>query len=193
MRKNRAEKFFNDLMSDSDSINFNVVVENAENVVYELGLLSCIDETQLQMFKQDDFGRNVKIELTDSEYDIIKIQKYNLPEKIYDWSKDKRINFDQMISDYFKDKSLKNVYTVNNKLIIQVDDKLNLFSLKNSQESQRLLDTLKQYMIKEKRTDSLFVKDLDTIQRKYLYSILEKNGVDKKRLYRQSTTFSKRM
>jgi hypothetical protein len=43
-----------------------------------------------------------------------------------------------------------------------------------------------------KRADAIFVKDMDTIQRKYLYEHLEKLGIDKKRLYRQSTTFSER-
>jgi hypothetical protein len=38
----------------------------------------------------------------------------------------------------------------------------------------------------------LFVKDTDTIHRKYLYGLLEKNGFDKKKFYRQSTTFSER-
>ena len=167
-------------------------MENATKTDYEIALLSCIDETQLQMFKQDDLGRNVKIELSDSDYKIIKIEKFNLPEKIYDWSENKRVDFDFIIQKYFKEKTLKNIFTINNKLIIQVDENINLFSLKNSSESHRLLDTLQEYMVSQKRMDSIFVKDLDNIQRKYLYSILEKNGIDKKKLYRQTTTFSKR-
>lgn len=192
IRKNKAENFFKDCLEDSDSVKFNVVVENATKTDYEIALLSCIDETQLQMFKQDDLGRNVKIELSDSDYKIIKIEKFNLPEKIYDWSENKRVDFDFIIQKYFKEKTLKNIFTINNKLIIQVDENINLFSLKNSSESHRLLDTLQEYMVSQKRMDSIFVKDLDNIQRKYLYSILEKNGIDKKKLYRQTTTFSKR-
>ena len=37
-----------------------------------------------------------------------------------------------------------------------------------------------------------FVKDTSTTQRKWMYNLLVKNGFDKKKLYRQTTTFSKR-
>jgi len=192
VRKNKAELFFNKCLEDSKEVKFNIVVENATDVEYELGLLSVVDDTQLNLFTHDDLGRNVKVELTDSDYKIINISKYNLPEKIFDWSENKRIDFNFLVSKYFKEKTLKNVFTINNKLVIQVDEQINLFSLKDSDESKRLLDTLQSYMVSQKRAESIFVKDLNTIQRKYLYSILEKNGIDKKKLYRQKTTFSLR-
>jgi len=190
--KNKAELFFKKQLELSDAVNFNIEVENAKNVKYELALLSIIDETQLALFKQDDIGRNVKIEMVDSDYKIIKIESFNVPEKIFDWTLNKRISFDEFFSLYFKEKELKNIFTVNNKLVIQKDENLNLFTLKNSEESKRFLYSLQDYMLKQKRSDGLFVKDTDTIHRKYLYELLEKNGIDKKRLYRQSTTFSER-
>ena len=190
--KNKAELFFKKQLELSDAVNFNIEVENAKNVKYELALLSIIDETQLALFKQDDIGRNVKIEMVDSDYKIIKIESFNVPEKIFDWSLNKRISFDEFFALYFKEKELKNIFTVNNKLVIQKDENLNLFTLKNSEESKRFLYSLQDYMLKQKRSDGLFVKDTDTIHRKYLYELLEKNGIDKKRLYRQSTTFSER-
>ena len=181
--KNKAELFFKKQLELSDAVNFNIEVENAKNVKYELALLSIIDETQLALFKQDDIGRNVKIEMVDSDYKIIKIESFNVPEKIFDWTLNKRISFDEFFSLYFKEKELKNIFTVNNKLVIQKDENLNLFTLKNSEESKRFLYSLQDYMLKQKRSDGLFVKDTDTIHRKYLYELLEKNGIDKKRLY----------
>jgi hypothetical protein len=190
--KNKAESYFKKKIDESDIVKFNVDVENAKKVKYELGLLSIIDDSQLVLFKQDDIGRNVKIEIVDSDYKIIKIENYNISEKIFDWSTKKRISFDEFFTKYFKEKDLKSIFTLNNKLIIQKDEKINIFSLKNSDESKRFLQTLQEYMISQKRFDGLFVKDTDTIHRKYLYDLLEKNGVNKKRLYRQSTTFSER-
>ena len=190
--KNKAESYFKKKIDESDIVKFNADVENAKKVKYELGLLSIIDDSQLVLFKQDDIGRNVKIEIVDSDYKIIKIENYNISEKIFDWSTKKRISFDEFFTKYFKEKDLKSIFTLNNKLIIQKDEKINIFSLKNSDESKRFLQTLQEYMISQKRFDGLFVKDTDTIHRKYLYDLLEKNGVDKKRLYRQSTTFSER-
>lgn len=190
--KNKAELYFKKKIDESDIVKFNVDVENAKKVKYEIGLLSIIDESQLVLFKQDDIGRNVKIEIVDSDYKIIKIENYNIPEKIFDWSTNKRISFNEFFMKYFKEKDLKSVFTLNNKLIIQKDEKVSVFSLKNSGESKRFLQTLQEYMISQGRFDGLFVTDTDTIHRKYLYDLLEKNGIDKKRLYRQSTTFSER-
>lgn len=190
--KKRAEKFFKDCVDASNDVKFNVMVENAQPVNYEIALLSSIDESQLALFKQDDWGRNVKIEMVDSDYKITKIENYNIGEKIFDWKKNRRISFDEFWGCYFNTKELKSVYTVNNKIIIQKDDDINLFSLKNSSDSVRFLNTLNEYMVSLKRTDGLFVRDLNTVHRKYLYKILEDNGFDKKRLYRQSTTFSER-
>lgn len=192
VRKSIAEKFFNRLIDESNKVLFNIETENSEKVNYELGLLSSIDDTQIQLFSQDELGRNIRIEVLDSNYKIIKINNYNIPEKIQDWNLNKRISFDEFIKKYFSTKDLKNVFTIHNKLIIQQEETFSLFSLKNSNESKRLLQTLQQYFVSEKRADAIFVSDLNTIQRKYLYDMLVKHGFDKNKLYRQSTTFSKR-
>ena len=192
VRKNIAESFFETKIKKSNDVKFNVEVENSLDVKYELALLSNIEDKDAILYKLDELGRNTKIELTDSDYKIIKIEPYNISEKIYDWSKNKRISFDEFFSTYFKTKELKSVFSVNNKIVIQVDEVVSLFSLKNVNESERFLNVLKDKMLEDKRSDGLFVKDMNTLHRKYLYEILEKNGVDKKRLYRQSTTFSER-
>ena len=191
VRKNKAELFFKKCIDDSSRVKFNVEYENANKVVYEIALLVLNEDSQLNLFKQDDLGRNIKIELVDSDYKIINLEKFNLEEKIFDWSSNRRITFEELMV-YFSPKDLKNVYTVNNKLIVQIDESINVFSLKNKVDARRLLDILNTFMVSSGRADSLFVKDIDNIHRKYLYSLLERNGIDKKRLYRQSTTFSTR-
>ena len=69
---------------------------------------------------------------------------------------------------------------------------VSLFSLKDSYESERLLDVLESYFRDNGRTDAMFVKDVSSAQRKWIYQTLEDKGFDKKRLYRLKTTFSKR-
>lgn len=184
--------YFKKICEESDKVKFNVEVENSLDVVYELGLLSKTIDTQFQLFSQDDIGRNVRVNLEDSDLQIIKIHKYRIPEKLFDWSSNKRINYEDFFKKHFTDKELKNVFTIHNKIIIQKDENTSIYSLKNSDESKRLLMLLQDEFISLKRADALFVKDMDTIQRKYLYEHLEKMGIDKKRLYRQSTTFSER-
>ena len=40
--------------------------------------------------------------------------------------------------------------------------------------------------------DAIFIKDVSSAQRKWIYNLLGEKGFDKKRLYRLKTTFSKR-
>lgn len=167
-------------------------MENSEPCKYEIALITTTIDFQMDLFIQDDIGRNVKIKTDDSNYKILKISNYNLPEKLFDWSSNSRISFDFFYGKYFKSRELKNVFTVNNKLLIQQEDNVSIFSLKNSSESKRLLNILQEHMISENRSDAIFVPDNDNIQRKYLYTILEEKGINKSKLYRQSTTFSKR-
>ena len=192
VRKNVAELYFKKLCDESDKVKFNVEVENSLDVTYEVGLLCKNIDTQFQLFSQDDIGRNVRVNLEDSDLQIIKIHRYRIPEKLQDWSTNKRITYDEFFKKHFTDKDLKNVFTVNNKIIVQKDEQTSVYSLKNIEEAKRLLMLLQDEFVSLKRADAIFVKDMDTIQRKYLYEHLEKLGIDKKRLYRQSTTFSKR-
>ena len=192
IRKNIAELYFKKICEQSDKVKFNVEVENSLDVTYEVGLLCKNIDTQFQLFSQDDIGRNIKVNLEDSDLQIIKIYRYRVPEKLHDWSTNKRITYDEFFKKHFTNKELKNVFTVNNKIIVQKDEQTSVYSLKNIEESKRLLMLLQDEFVSLKRADAIFVKDMDTIQRKYLYEHLEKLGIDKKRLYRQSTTFSER-
>ena len=81
---------------------------------------------------------------------------------------------------------------MNNKICVQIDDDVNVFSLKDINESERFLDTLQKYFYENNRKDSILVKDISIAQRKWLYDMMVKKGFDKKRLYRLKTTFSKR-
>jgi hypothetical protein len=192
IKKNTAELYFKKICEQSDKVKFNVEVENSLDVTYEVGLLCKNIDTQFQLFSQDDIGRNIRVALEDSDLQIIKIHRYRVPEKLHDWSTNKRITYDEFFKKHFTNKELKNVFTVNNKIIVQKDEQTSVYSLKNIEESKRLLMLLQDEFVSLKRTDAIFVKDMDTIQRKYLYEHLEKLGIDKKRLYRQSTTFSER-
>jgi hypothetical protein len=69
---------------------------------------------------------------------------------------------------------------------------VSIFSLKDSLESERLIEVLQKYFMENNRMDAIFVKDVSSAQRKWIYNLLEEKGFDKKRLYRLKTTFSKR-
>ena len=187
-----AKNKFKKLISNN-KIKFPVYYENAEPSNFQLGLLTNQKSFQISLFTTDELGRNntVKVE-GDSDYVFLDISNYDIEEKIYDWQTDKRITFDQLIKEYCKQNTLKNISTLNNKLVIQVDEVFYLFSLKNTEDSIRLLQTLEKEFMSTGRRDGIFVRDLSTVQRKWMYDLLENYGFDRSKLYRQSTTFSKR-
>jgi len=172
---------------------FPVEYENAEYCTHELGILTTQRDFQLPLFYTDEFGRNEKVFLDgESHYTFIDIKPYELEEKIYDWQTDSKIDMQKLIYDYCPSKQMKSISTLNNKIIIQIEEDFKVFSLKNIDDAQRALKTMEKYYIRKGRRDAIFVRDISTTQRKWLYDVLEKNGFDRKKLYRQHTTYSKR-
>ncbi len=189
--KNANIKF--DSLIKTNDILFEVVYENSERSKYEIGLLTRKDDYQVPLFKVDDVGRNNSVFITgESDYVIKRIENYKVEELIYDWQIENRITFDYLLSTYLPKKNIKVVSKLHNKIVIQTDDDFKLFSLKNEEDSERLLQTIESHFLKSGRSDSLFVRDESTVNRKWMYNVLEKNGFDRKKLYRQKTTFSKR-
>jgi hypothetical protein len=187
----QATRFFNQLIKDN-TVTFERKVENAEHVQYEIGLLSKNSSFQSSLFIVDDYGRNNPVNLENPEYVFLDIKKYKIEELIFDWQEQKKISFDDFIRIYCKSKELKNIFNLNNKICVQINDDVTVFSLKDSSESERFLDTLQSYFYQNNRIDGIFVKDISTPQRKWIYQVMENKGFDKKRLYRLKTTFSKR-
>jgi len=91
------------------------------------------------------------------------------------------------MSLYLEEKSFKQVFTLNNKVIIQKDDLFNVFSLKTVSDALRLLTVIELEFLNKGRYDCLFVIDTNTIQRKQLYNILEDAGYDRGFLRKQFT------
>jgi hypothetical protein len=187
----QALSFFNKTINENNVI-FEKKIENAEEVDYEIGLLSKNQSFQPSLFITDEYGRNNPVNLENPEYVFLNIKKYKVEELIFDWQKQSKISFIDFIKIYCKTNELKNIFTLNNKICVQIDDDVNVFSLKDINESERFLDTLQKYFYENNRKDSILVKDISIAQRKWLYDMMVKKGFDKKRLYRLKTTFSKR-
>ena len=188
----RAIVKFEGLIKENNN-DFDVMYENAEYVTYELGLLTNQDSYQIPLFQEDELGRNTELFISsETDYIIKRMVPYSIEEKIYDWSSNNRINFHELVKKYCIKKEMKSISTLHNKLVIQINDKFFVFSLKNVDDSHRLLNKLENHFRQTGRNDAIFVKDTSTTQRKWMYNLLVKNGFDKKKLYRQTTTFSKR-
>lgn len=192
LTKNTAINKFNDMLLKNGDIYFEKVIENATPSNYELGLLTNKTKIQQSLFLTDDLGRNTPVNLENPEYVFLNIKKYKVEETIFDWQTQSKITFLELIKKYGKTKNLKSIFTLHNKICIQIDEDVSIFSLKDKNESDRLLESLQTYFIDNSRVDAIFVRDISSAQRKWIYKVLEDKGFDKKRLYRLKTTFSKR-
>lgn len=188
----RAEKFYNNLIDKSNSVVFEIRVENAKPCEYELCLLERNNNNFDKLFVKDDLGRQILVNLDDPEYKIIKISKYRLPEKIYDINCSEKITTGEFIKKYLPKNSIKLLSRLNNKVVLQNDNDVKLFSLKDEDESRRFLESLNDHLIELGRLDSIIVIETSQAQKKYLYGILSEMGISKQKLYRRSTTFKTR-
>ena len=117
----------------------------------------------------------------------MELSPYWVEELIYDHYKKSRVPLEYILQTYLPKKDFKQVFTLNNKLIIQNDDVFKIFSLKNIDDCSRLLNVIKNIFIDDGRADCLFVPDSSTVQRKQLYTLLENYGFNRKFLYKQYT------
>lgn len=184
----KAQNLFKQLISESDNVIFPKMYENGEDCDFELSLLERTSGTFLPLFLKDEIGRQIKVDLDNQDYKITKIEKYRVEEEFVDYDNKRKITTPILIDKYLNKDGLKLVSKLNNKIIVQNDTELNLFTLKNDNDSERFIDTVSEFFITKKRTDCLFVKDYSNSQRKYLYKLLIDIGYPKTYLQRHSTT-----
>ena len=186
------EEFFNKKVDENNEVYFDRRVENARECSFTLCLLEKKNDQFDSLFVRDHLGRQVKVELDDPEFKIMKVSDYKVEETIYDVSTKEKITLNQFYKKYINKKGVVLISRLNNKIVVQEDDKVNLFSLKNETESKRFIHCLNDFLIDKSITNCITVVETSKPQKKYLYDILENLGIDKKLLYRTTTTFKPR-
>lgn len=184
-----AEKFYNEELKKNSEVFFDKKIENGLECQYEIALLQNKTNEFFDVYKTDELGRNIRVVMDNPDYDLLKISNYRKEEKLFDIQKSIKISSDIFIKNYLKGDGLKMVSTLNNKIIVQIDEKLSLFSTKSPDEAKRFIDSISQHFYSIKRKDCMFVKDESTAQKKYLFKLLSDMGVDKKIFYQQYTTY----
>ena len=157
-----------------------------KKVMFELSVVTT-EGTSESLYMKDNIGRTKQVTLGESNYNFIKILPYWKEERIYDHTLKTKIPFVQLFDVYLSDSEFKQVFTLNNKLIIQKDENFNLFSLKTVSDALRLINVIEIEFLNSGRYDCLFVTDTNTVQRKELYDMLEKNGYKRGFLRKQFT------
>jgi hypothetical protein len=153
-------------------------------VLYELALIFPNNRWSTKTFVKDSLGRLMEAKMENEKLRIKEIVPYWKEELIYDFQQKKRIRYHEMFDEILKVTEIGQVFTLNNKLFIQNDNNIKLYGNKNLNDADRLFELVREDLIKKKRGNFIFVKDVTTAQRKQLYTLLESKGFKRSELFR---------
>jgi hypothetical protein len=152
--------------------------------IYELALIFPNHKRASKTYIRDKIGRTIEAKLEDDKFRIKEIIPYWREELIYDYQKKVRIRYHELFNQILDIAELGQIFTLNNKLFVQNDDNILLFGNKNLKDSERLFNLIKEDVLKKKKGNFIFIKDISTAQRKTLYSLLESKGFKRTELFR---------
>jgi len=152
--------------------------------IFELGLVFPNNRWATKTYVKDSLGRNIEAKIEGGLYRIKEMVPYWKEELIYDFQTKKRIRYHEMVDQISKISEIAHIFTLNKNLFVQIENDIKLFGNKNIADSERLFELLKSDLLKQKRGNFLFVKDITTHQRKLLYEMLESKGYKRSELFR---------
>jgi hypothetical protein len=152
--------------------------------IFELALIFPNTRWSTNPWVKDSLGRNIEAKIEDDKFRIKEIIPYWKEELIYDYQSKKRIRYHEMLNQILPISEIAQIFTLNNKIFVQIENDVKLFGSKNLKDNERLFEILKDDLINKKRGNFLFVKDIDTHQRKLLYDLLESKGYKRRELFR---------
>ena len=152
--------------------------------LFELALVFPNNRWATKTYVRDSLGRNQEAKIEDGKFRIKEIIPYWKEELIYDFQTKKRIRYHEMMAQILPLTDIGQIFTLNKNLFVQIENDVKLFGNKNLHDSQRLFEIVREDLINKKRGNFLFVKDIDTSQRKLLYKLLESKGFKRTELFR---------
>jgi hypothetical protein len=176
------------VIKESEEVFFEKKTENGQECEFELALMVKNSENYEKIYIKDNLGRAIKVQTDDTDLTIKFISEYKIEESFIDYKTKEKIDFSKFKRKYLNGVGVKLISKLNNKIIVQQDENINLFTFKSENDCEKFLDELTLKFQKEKRIDCLIVKDSSSAQKKYLYNILTNCGFPINYLQRYSTT-----
>ena len=155
-----------------------------QELVYEIALIFPNNRWATATYVRDSLGRNQPAIIENDKFRIKEIIPYWQEEQIYDYQIKKRIRYHVMMEQILPITEVAQIFTLNNKLFVQVDDDIKLFGNKNINDANRLFEIVKKDLVSRKKGNFFFVKDITTHQRSLLYKLLESKGFKRSELFR---------
>jgi hypothetical protein len=155
-----------------------------QDLIFELALIFPNNRWVTQVWVKDSLGRNEPAIIEDNKFRIKEIVPYWQEELIYDFNTKKRIRYHEMMEYISSVKDIAQIFTLNKNLFVQIENDVRMFGNKNKFDSERLFDIVREDLLKRKRGNFIFVKDINTHQRTLLYNLLESKGFKRTELFR---------
>ncbi len=155
---------------------------------YELVLIGPKSGTPIKHFR-NDLGALVKVK-SGGDFVVKKINPYSIEESFKHKNSGTTFDFKGLVKNFLVSNETKVIISINNKLVIEYfeNDNIDVFVLKNRDDSQRLNDTIKGFSYSNGLTNFIFFNDpaIDAIKR--IYDLLEENyGISREWMARVST------
>ena len=158
--------------------------KNRTNMVFELGLIFPKTRFSKQIYSKDSLGRNVEITLSNDKQVIKEMIPYWEEELIYDFENKKRIRYHELLEYILTIKDISQIFTLNNKVFIQIENEIRMFGNKNISDASRLFELIKEDVLRKRLGNFIFVKDVNRNQRIFLYNLLVEKGYKRRELFR---------
>jgi hypothetical protein len=155
-----------------------------QELVYELALIFPNNRWSTKTFVRDSLGRTIEAKMEDKKFRIKEIIPYWKEELIYDFQKKEHVRYHIMLEEIMGISEIGQIFTLNNKLFVQNENDIRLYGNKNIKDAERLFDLVREDLLKKKKSNFIFVKDVTTAQRKLLYTLLESKGFKRTELFR---------
>lgn len=152
--------------------------------IFELGLIFPNNRWSTNPWVKDSLGRNIEAKIEGGKFRIKELIPYWKEELIYDFQIKKRIRYHEMLDKILPINDIAQIFTLNNKMFVQVENDIKLYGNKNLNDAERLFTIVREDLLKKKKTNFIFVKDVTTHQRKLLYQLLKERGFKKNELFR---------
>jgi len=152
---------------------------------YELALIYPADKRSSPTFTRDHLGRNVEATIESKKHRVKEIVPYWMEETIYDYETKRRLKYDELLEILSSVTDIAQIFKLNNKLLLQIDDYVRMFGNKKTDDCDRLFDFIREDLLEKKHGNFIFVKDVATTQRMRLYDMLVEKGYSRATLYRR--------
>ena len=119
-------------------------------LTYELALIFPNNRWATNIWVKDSLGRNIEAKIEDNKFRIKEMIPYWEEELIYDFSIKKRIRYHVMMEYIESITDIAQIFTLNNKLFVQVENDIRLFGNKNIADAERLFEIVRTDLVKKK-------------------------------------------